>query len=92
MIKDNFMKLEIHFAHGGTEKVQIKPAVTGEFLFGSLGGNLNLWIGISFATLIEFMELIMNMVMVWLRRKVDDPKKEDEQDMNSAKITYELST
>ena len=38
------------------------PAVTSVEFIGSLGGILNLWVGISFITIIEFVELFVNIL------------------------------
>ena len=43
--------------------LQDKPALGLESLLGTMGGTLNLWIGISFITLIEIIDLIFNVIL-----------------------------
>lgn len=38
------------------------PSVTAETLFGSLGGILNLWIGMTFFTIVEWADLLFIIV------------------------------
>ena len=39
-----------------------KPSLTSEQLFGTIGGLFNLWIGITFFTLIELLDLCLVML------------------------------
>ena len=41
------------------DKLLDKPSITPESLIGTLGGTLNLWIGISILTLFELLELML---------------------------------
>ena len=45
------------------------PAVTLENFIGSLGGILNLWVGLSFITIVEVIELVIKVL-----RKILIPK------------------
>ena len=46
-----------------TLEYQAIPDVTLETFVGTLGGILDLWIGISFITIIEFIDLCISMVL-----------------------------
>ena len=63
LIRDNFLVLEIVMSHKQTiTKYTDLPAVTCENFIGSLGGILNLWVGLSFITIIEIAELAIKVV------------------------------
>ena len=60
LIRNNFLILEIEMSH--TQRVAHYtdvPAVTLENFIGSLGGILNLWVGLSFITIVEIVELVV---------------------------------
>ena len=51
------------------------PALTLASLTGTLGGVLNLWIGITFFTIIELVDLMFTLVLdVWVKRGSKDAK------------------
>jgi hypothetical protein len=66
LITENFLQLNIYFEDGSVLETKQQPAITRDTLFGSIGGNLNLWIGITFFTIIELIELCYNFAgMFW---------------------------
>ena len=63
LIKKNFVKIQVVTSNvNGVMEYQDVPAVNFESFIGSLGGILNLWIGLSFITVIEVIELAINLV------------------------------
>ena len=69
LIKDNFMELNIYFQEESLLIQNERPAITRDALFGSIGGNFNLWIGITFFTLIELFELLYDLVLLSCKKK-----------------------
>ena len=67
-IRENFIKVKIDFRRTSTKKKEI-AFVTIEKLFGNMGGVLNLWVGISFITVIEVLELIWK--YLWFSERKD---------------------
>ena len=45
------------------------PSVTLDSFFGTMGGVLNLWIGVTFFTLIELFDLVYKLATVALNQK-----------------------
>jgi hypothetical protein len=70
LIRENFLQLNIYFEDGSVLQQIQQPAITRDTLFGSIGGNLNLWIGITFFTLIELIELCYSFVTMFWKREV----------------------
>ena len=70
LIKKNFVKLSVvaRNKNGVTEYRDI-PAITFESFIGSLGGILNLWVGLSFITIIEIIDLIINLLLTYSKNK-----------------------
>ena len=61
-IQPNFAKIRVVSSTMNTvTEYHDVPAVTFESFVGSLGGILNLWVGLSFITVIEIVELILNL-------------------------------
>ena len=66
LIKKNFVKIQVVTSNvNGVMEYQDVPAVNFESFIGSLGGILNLWIGLSFITVIEVIELAINLVNIF---------------------------
>ena len=53
----------------GIKEYHDVPAVTLENFAGNFGGILNLWIGLSFVTLIELCELVINIIAKFIISK-----------------------
>jgi len=62
LLQKNFLQLSITMADTITID-QDKPAIKIETIFGSLGGILNLWIGFTFITIMEFVDLFLTIVL-----------------------------
>ena len=63
LIRNNFLLLEVVMSHTqSVTQFTDAPAVTLENFIGSLGGILNLWVGLSFVTIIELLELLTKVV------------------------------
>ena len=60
LIRRNFLQVRIGMKSLLVTKHEDKPTICFETLIGSVGGILNLWIGISFFTLLEILELLYN--------------------------------
>ncbi len=64
-------------------EIEMRPALPEETMWGSLGGTLNLWVGVSFVTAIELFELCYNLVMKKIVRvQKQTVKREPNQDNN----------
>ena len=79
LLRDNFLKIEISFANKGTKMIE-KAEISESLMLGSLGGNLNLWIGISIFTMVELLELAINMMFEYFCKKSSSVKPEKEAD------------
>ena len=64
LIRRNFLKVRVFFGGESVILLRDTPLHTAESVSGSLGGILNLWIGISFVTVIEIGELFYNLATV----------------------------
>ena len=57
-----------------------KPALGLESLLGTMGGTLNLWIGISFVTVIEIIDMLLTLILGGISRpKIDDSPGDEKQ-------------
>ena len=63
-INSNFLKLVIQLDNSRIYQFEETPLRSLTSMMGSLGGILNLWIGISFVTLIEVVELLFKMMVI----------------------------
>ena len=80
-ISRNFVRLEVHFETMVYQKVKETPKYNLSTLFGTIGGNLGLWLGWSILSLIEFLQWI-GMTAIYLlvdRKKQKRAKKGSEQ-------------
>ena len=62
MIKPNFLLLNVNLEDDGYTKVSNTEKFPVIPLVGSLGGILNLWIGITFVTFIEIADLLYQLI------------------------------
>ncbi len=83
LIKDNFLQIIVIFDSDIITSLIDKPAVTIESLIGSMGGTLNLWIGISFVTIVEVIEVIFSLcrLVVYAIKE-----KKDKNRLNKSKV------
>ncbi len=60
LITKNFLHLSVEFQSDSVMEIKELPVMTWEGLAGSVGGILNLWIGVTFLTLIELVDLLIS--------------------------------
>ena len=77
LLKRNFLKVKVYFDGRNVLQYRDSPVHTPSSVSGSLGGILNLWIGISFVTAIEIAELFYNIISNMFKR--DNSHEDDEQ-------------
>ena len=53
------LQVQVSLLSTMVQQFRDEPSFTAESLIGTLGGTLNLWIGISFVTLFELLELLL---------------------------------
>jgi hypothetical protein len=58
LIRDNFVQIRILNHQSSYPHYSDNPLVSIESLFGNMGGLLNLWVGITFITLVEIVDLV----------------------------------
>ena len=63
-IKRNFVQLTIKMLQNTIEEINESPSLSFSSFMGSLGGLLNLWIGITFITLVELVEFLYNFICI----------------------------
>ena len=67
-IQNNFARLEIHFEELKFTSIKETPKYNISTLFGTLGGNLGLWLGWSILSLFEFLEWIYKLCIIAMIR------------------------
>jgi hypothetical protein len=55
-VKKNFAVVHVVYDTFSVQTIQISPAMSAFSLFGTVGGNLGMWVGISMMTIIEALE------------------------------------
>ena len=63
-ITKNCLYLNVFYDDLSTTYTTELPALTAVSLFGNIGGNLGLFIGISILTFIEIVELLITVMMI----------------------------
>ncbi|KAJ1469837.1 hypothetical protein T484DRAFT_1850197 [Baffinella frigidus] len=58
-VKKNFAVVHVLYDSFEIETVQITPAMSAFSLFGAIGGNLGMWVGVSMMTILESMEWLL---------------------------------
>ena len=73
LIRSNFLQVNVIWRESSLTVLREHEALGVEALIGNLGGMLNLWVGISFVTAIELVEMCINCLgcLKADRRKVD---------------------
>ena len=66
LIRRHFARLDVIAQKDGYTRYEDWPLVTPSSTMASLGGLLNLWVGITFMTFIEVVELLFRIASVWL--------------------------
>ena len=82
-----------HISHSTQVKVKFrsreviiledKEALGLETFLGTLGGTLNLWIGISFVTIIEIVDMVFNIVVGLMSQKKVKDENQDRKNKNN---------
>jgi len=85
LIENNFIQLNIQFTQNNKVISNDIPSVTWDTLFATLGGTLNLWMGITILFAAEVMELIFSIISVacFKEKKID---KEDPDDRSNHSV------
>ena len=68
LIRRNFLQINVNMAKPGYTVVTDTQQWTFVSLAGSLGGILNLWIGITFVTFVEVCDLVYQLIAHAIRR------------------------
>ena len=63
LMERNFLQLNIHFPHMSTWHHTDQAKLTSEQCVGVMGGVLNLWMGVTFITVIELIELCSHVLL-----------------------------
>ena len=63
-LERNFLQINVLLANKRYEVVSEHPVVTWDIILANMGGMFNLWIGVSFITLIELLELVYRLVSI----------------------------
>ena len=61
LIQRNFVELTVQRSSGHVTEIAELPGMSPFGVLGSIGGLLNLWIGVSFVTLFEILELLFHL-------------------------------
>ena len=69
LLEENFLQISVLFNHDVIINTHI-DAVSAETLMGTMGGILNLWIGITFVTLTEIVDFCLGIILDKMSRKV----------------------
>ncbi|XP_066436289.1 amiloride-sensitive sodium channel subunit gamma-like [Eleutherodactylus coqui] len=77
LIRDNFVKVVVYFKQLNFEFIEEEPSMTELNLISNMGGLVGLWVGFSICTLAEFLELLLDIILLFLRRCIRTMKKED---------------
>ena len=81
LIVPNVFQVKVMFESSRLTVLEDKPALTMESLLGTMGGTLNLWIGISFVTIIELIDMLLTLILGGISRpKVEDSPGNEKQD------------
>ena len=71
------LQVKVSFQSAIVTIMEDKEAIGLESLLGALGGMLNLWIGISFVTVIEIIDVIFKIILgLTSRKRVSDEKSD----------------
>lgn len=69
LIPRNFAKINVYYVSREVLQYSDKPLHTTTSMTGALGSILNLWVGITFVTLVELLELLHNLLRVYFSSK-----------------------
>lgn len=67
-LRQNFLRIKIYFEELNMEKITYSEYYAFENLMSDVGGQLGLWIGVSFITVAEVIKLLLDMIRVLARK------------------------
>ncbi|XP_066273655.1 amiloride-sensitive sodium channel subunit alpha-like [Branchiostoma lanceolatum] len=73
----NLLKLTVYFEQLNQQTISESPAYGVENLLGDLGGQLGLWVGVSVMTVLEVVELIVDIIQILLSKAKRSTKTTD---------------
>ncbi|XP_071981568.1 epithelial sodium channel subunit gamma-like [Engystomops pustulosus] len=76
LIRDNFVKVVVYFKQLNFELIEEEPSMTEINLISNMGGLVGLWVGFSVCTLAEFFELLLDVILLFIRRCIRTRHKE----------------
>ena len=86
MVINNFShstQVKVKFQSRETIILEDKEALELETFLGTLGGTLNLWIGISFVTLIEIIDMVFNIIKRLIYQREVQDENQDRKNKNN---------
>ncbi|XP_041079709.1 amiloride-sensitive sodium channel subunit delta-like isoform X1 [Polyodon spathula] len=69
-IRDNLVKVVINYQQLNYELIEEAPAIRAIDLVSSIGGLVGLWIGVSICTVAEFLELLLNVIIFTVKKRL----------------------
>jgi len=82
-LQANTLQLNVYYDTMGYNAIQESAAVTVDVLIAQFGGNVGLFLGMTFLSLIEIFEVIFYMIYFNLK-KIIEKKKEEKEKKESA--------
>jgi hypothetical protein len=67
--KSGFLRISINYDKLYYTLIKENPAMSGNDLFGLIGGQIGLFLGISLLSLVEIVELIVSVIHLWMKYK-----------------------
>ncbi len=86
ILENNFLQVKILFEEANKMQVKQAPKVELVSALGNVGGIMNLWIGITFMTLVELCELGFKILMSWKRPHAVQNEKTDDAVMTLPRV------
>jgi hypothetical protein len=68
-LRYNILKVNIYYDSLSYTKINEEPAIDTITLVSNIGGSMGLMLGVSFATMVEFFELLLKFFLVFIRHK-----------------------
>lgn len=65
-IQKNTLVMNIYYVDLSVSNVVEMPSITFDYLMGNVGGYLGLFVGMSLLSLVEFIEITVNLILIWL--------------------------
>lgn len=74
-IQKNILLMNIYYADLSTDFVVEVPAVTFDTLMGNVGGYMGLFVGMSLLSMVELVEITINILLIWCRMRKEHRQK-----------------